>query len=309
MAVLIFAPGMDAEALEVFLKKDLPDLDIRLWPVLGNPEEIDILLVWGNEPGLYAKLPKLKTVYSLGAGVNHILESPELPDHVDVLRLEDAGMGEQMAQYAQWCALTIHRQFDLYATQQKNRQWAPLPAMAASDFTIGVMGLGVLGQAVAERLREIGYRVKGWSRSSKGWDWLECYAGPEGIDDFAHDLDLLICLLPLTISTKGILDRKLFDRMKEGAAIVNLARGSLQNEDDIVAALVTGKLRHAFLDVTQNEPLPADSVMWKHPGITITPHISAATIMEEAAEQIADNLRRIAAGKSPLHIVDREAGY
>lgn len=309
MAVLVYAPGMDVDALEVFLKKDLPDLDLRLWPVLGDVEEIDILLIWGKEPGLYAKLPNLKTVYSLGAGVNHILEQEDLPEHVQVLRLEDAGMGEQMAQYALWCALTLHRQFDTYRDQQAERKWGPLAPVSAENFTIGVMGLGVLGQAVAERLRENGYRVKGWARSNKSWDWLECYAGPEGIDEFASDLDLLICLLPPTLSTKGILNRTLFDRMKDGASIVNLARGSLQVEDDIVAALATGKLRHAFLDVTETEPLPADSVMWKHPGITLTPHISAATIMEEAGEQIADNLRRIAAGQEPLHIVDRDAGY
>jgi len=287
----------------------VPDLEAELWPEIARPGEVDIAVAWHPPPGMLAALSGLRAVFSLGAGVDHIMALPDLPPDLPVIRLEDAGMAEQMVEYVLYGVLHFHRDFDRYQTERSAALWQPRPVRRRNETRIGVLGLGALGAAVAGALSGFGFPVVGWSRKPRRLDAIETAAGRAGLKAVAARSDILVVLLPLTGSTRGLLNRRVFDRMPPGAALINCARGELLVEEDLLAALDSDQLRGAVLDVARQEPPPPEHRFWYHSGIVLTPHIAAATRIEEACDQIAENLARLRSGRPLLHQVERARGY
>ena len=241
-------------------------------------------------------------------GVDAILADPDLPPGIPVLRLVDAGLSRQMAEYAAYGVLHFHRRMHEYALLQREARWEPLPPMATDECVVGVMGLGVLGAEAARLIARMGYPVLGWSRTPKRMPGITCYAADD-LERFLAHARVLVNFLPLTRTTEGLLNARLFSRLPRGACLVNLARGGHVVDADLIAALDSGQLGGALLDVFNDEPLPPDHPYWKHPRVIVTPHIAAVTLASEAAAQVIANLQRLERGEQPLGIVDRQAGY
>ena len=306
--ILISAAGEDAAWKEAMVAR-LPGAKIVTGDDNYDPETIDYALFWKQPQGLIKTLSNLKAIFSLGAGVDHVVSSPSLPADLPVIRLEDAGMADQMVQYHLYAALHFMRDFDIYSDQQAKADWTQHPVTRISKCRIGVMGLGALGAAVATALSSLGFGVSGWSRSMKAIDGITTFAGKETLGEFLGQSDILICLLPRTSETENVLNSTTLSFLPKGAAIINAARGAMINEADLLRALDTGHLRGAFLDVAVTEPLPESHPFWDHPKIRITPHIAAETRIEESVEQIAENIDRINRGETPRGLVNRETGY
>lgn len=306
--ILISARGQEARWQKA-LAASLPEANIVTGDDSYNPDTIDYALLWKQPEGLIETLPKLKAIFSLGAGVEHLVSSPGLPENVPIIRLEDAGMADQMVQYHLYAALHFMRDFDVYSAQQAAADWAPHDVARISNCRVGVMGLGALGASVATALANLGFAVTGWSRSMKTIAGISTYDGREALGEFLGQADILICLLPRTPETDNMLNSTTLAFLPRGAAIINAARGAMINEADLLDALNTGHIRGAFLDVAATEPLPQSHPFWTHPKIRITPHIAAATRVEESADQIAENVHRIARGEKPRGLVDRQSGY
>lgn len=308
MALLFVSPDDDPAAWRSALRRRLPDLEVRVWPEIGDPQQIDMALVWRPPPGLLAGLPKLGLVLSLAAGVDALLADPTLPD-LPLCRLVDPSLTRTMSEFVLLQALKYHRGLDLYARQQRCRRWRlHLPPDPAAT-RVGIMGLGVLGTDAARTLLAHGFAVRGWSRGAKTIEGAACFAGEEGLAPFLAETDILVCLLPLTTATRGILNAALFAALPRGARLVNLARGGHLVEPDLLDALNRGRLAHASLDVFQDEPLPPEHPFWRHPLIDVTPHAASYGRPESAAEVVAENIRRFRAGRPLLDRVDRARGY
>ncbi len=307
---LLFQSSIDsAERWSAELHRLLPDLEIRVWPQIGNAGEIDVALVWRPPAGLLASLPNLKLIAALGAGVDHVLGDPLLPAGVPVMRLIDPYMTAAMSEYVQLQVLRLHRQDPVYLAQQRERVWRAWPQPNAAGRRVGVLGMGELGRDAALKLSVLGFDVAGWSRTERRLPGIVCFHAAEGLRALLARSEILVCLLPLTPATEGILDARLFAGLPRGAAIVNCARGLHLVEADLVAALDSGQLSAAVLDVFRDEPLPPQHPFWSDPRILITPHVAAATHAPTAAPVVADNLRRLRQGRPLLHLVDRERGY
>lgn len=309
MVVLFFSEIDDPAPWRAALARALPDIDFRVWPEVGRPEEIDYALVWKPTSGMLASLPRLKAILSLGAGVDHLFEDTQLPAGMPITRMVDAGLAVQMAEYAMYGVLHFHRAMDRYAAMQRERVWRQLPAVPPSQRTVGVMGLGVLGGDFACKAQVMGFRVIGWSRRARGLEGVVEYHGMEGLAPFLAATQILVNFLPLTQDTHGILDRKLFAQLPRGAFLVNLARGGHLVENDLIEALDSGQLGGALLDVFVREPLPAEHAFWTHPKIVVTPHIAGQAIADLMVEQVVDNIRRLERGETPSGLVDRRRGY
>ena len=313
MSLLLCITGWEVAPWLERLRRLAPDRDIRAWPDIGDPADITIAAVWKQPPGVLAALPNLRAIISLGAGVDHVFADPTLPD-VPIARVVDADLTARMSEWVVLHALMHLRQQRLYDALQRRREWNDIrPAPGAADLRIGIMGLGVLGQDAARKLKVMGFQVAGWSRTAKQIEGLETYAG-EALDAFLARTDLLVSLMPLTPQTRGILDMNLFRKLARdgvfGAPILmNAGRGGLQVEADILAALDQGILKAATLDVFETEPLPASSPLWLHPGVTVTPHNSAISD-EDAVGRFV--LRQIALFEQGLPFetpVDRHRRY
>ena len=285
----------------------LPDLDLRRWPDIGNPEDVDILLVWS--PPLEAlAFPNLKLVQCLGAGVDHLINLP-IPEHVALARLIDRTQVAGFVEYVVGAVLTCHRDFPRYRQSQLLHAWEPRKRVQAADRKVGVMGLGEMGAPCAISLAEWGFNVKGWSRSSHQLEGVKTFSGEQELGAFLSDIDILICALPLTSTTEGILNRQLFEKLAPGAYVINVGRGGHCNEADLCAAIQAGQLSGALLDVTSIEPLPPTHALWDQPEITITPHMATSQIAASAAGIAAENITRVRQGMSPLGLVDRSRKY
>jgi len=308
--VLLFLSAVDSAAeWRAELNKLLPGIELRVWPELGDVGEIDAALVWRPPPGLLDTLPNLRLIASLGAGVDHIFADPSLPPGVPVVRLVDPYMTVAMSEYVQLQVLRLHRQDPAYLAQQQARLWRQQPQPNAGQRRVGVLGLGVLGGDAALRLKVLGFDVAGWSRTEKRLRGIPSFHGAAGLDALLERAEILVCLLPLTPATEGILDRRLFARLPRGAAVVNCARGRHLVEADLLAALDSEQLSAAVLDVFRDEPLPRDHPFWRHQRIRVTPHVAAATHPPTAAPHVAENLRRLRDGKPLLNRVDASEGY
>jgi glyoxylate/hydroxypyruvate reductase len=253
-------------------------------------------------------------LFSLGAGVDHLMGDPKLPN-VPIVRVVDEDLTNRMSEYVVLHCLMHLRQQRRYDEQQRRREWFDDRFQpAAREVRVGVMGLGVLGQDAARKLRVMGFDVAGWSRSPRRAEGMETFSGGEGLTPFLARTDILVCLLPLTEITRGILNRSIFERLARdgrlgGPIIINAGRGALQVETDILACLDEGILKAATLDVFEKEPLPPDSPLWSHPAVTVTPHNSAMSSPDTIAEQIADQVRRFECGEELRNVVDPRAGY
>ncbi|MCH6191358.1 MULTISPECIES: glyoxylate/hydroxypyruvate reductase GhrA [Serratia] len=313
MNIIYYHPLFNAQEWLTGIKQRLPQAEIREWQ-RGDERPADYALVWRPPHEMLANRRDLKAVFALGAGVDAILDQERkhpgtLPAGVPLLRLEDTGMAQQMQEYALSYMLRYFRRFDEYQALQQRQEWQPLDPHSLDDFTIGILGAGVLGQSVARKLTEFGFSVRCWSRSAKQIDGVQSFAGEAQRAAFLDGVKLLINLLPNTPETVGILNRELFAQLSAGAYLINIARGAHLVEADLLAALEQGQLAAATLDVFAREPLPQDHPFWRHPRVTITPHIAAITLPQQAMDQIAANIRALEAGHAPAGVVDRQRGY
>src|SRR5438552_8281483 len=309
MTLLFYSTVDSAARWRAQLERLSRELDIRVWPEIGDPAEIDYALVWRPAPGLLATLPKLKLILSLGAGVDHLLGDPQLPRHLPIVRLVDPHMTAAMSEYVVLQVLRLHRRDLDYRAQQERKDWRELDQKNAADRRVGILGFGELGQDAATKLSTLGFDVAGWSRSAKTAAGIATYAGAAGLPALLGRSEILVCLLPLTAETEGILNACTLALLPRGAALVNAARGAHLVEADLLAALASGQLSAAVLDVFGEEPLPAEHPFWHHPRIVVTPHVAAFTNPATAAPIILDNIRRFEEGRPLLNRVDPARGY
>lgn len=313
MDIIFYHPTFDTQSWLAGLQQQLPQAHIREWQP-GDNKPADYALVWHPPVEMLAGRKQMKAVFALGAGVDSILSKLQshpdmLPEGVPLFRLEDTGMGEQMQEYAVSQVLHWFRRFDDYQAQKLQGHWQPLADYRREDFTIGILGAGVLGGKVAESLIGWGFPVRSWSRSKKSIPGVKSYAGPEELGDFLGGTRVLINLLPNTPQTVGIINKTLLEQLADDAYVLNLARGVHLVEEDLLAALENGKLKGAMLDVFAKEPLPADSPLWKHPRVAITPHVAAVTRPDEAMAYIAKTILQIDKGETPSGQVSLQHGY
>lgn len=307
MTVLYKADPVRGAQWAALFAQRAPEMPFRVWPDIGDPAEIRYLVAW--QPGdLAHTLPNLEAVFSVGAGVDQ-LDLASLPAHLPVVRMIEPGIVEGMVEYVCEAVLAIHRDLFDYALAQQARAWTPLPLVPARERRVGVLGLGQLGTAALERLRLFGFDCAGWSRSPRTLDGVTCFAGEATLDAFLARTDILVCLLPLTPDTRGLLSRRVFDALPRGASLVHVGRGPHLDSDALLAALASGQLRNAVLDVTDPEPLPPEHPLWAAPRVRITPHIASATRPDTAVDAMLDNLRRHRAGEPMIGLIDRSRGY
>jgi glyoxylate/hydroxypyruvate reductase len=274
---------------------------------LVSPEEnVDVALVATPPPGTFERLRRLKLVQSLWMGVERLLADPAFPRGVPLARLVDPGMVAAMSETVLAHVLDWHRHHYIYRVEQEARRWHRLKQYLASDRTIGLLGLGELGSDVARKLGALGFNVVGWSRRPKKLAGVTCLTN---LDALLEKSDVVVCLLPLTPQTRGILNSRTLRKIRLGGAVINVARGGHLVAEDLIAVLDSGQLAHAYLDVFEHEPLPHDHPFWTHPGITVTPHTAALTEPRTAIPQIAANIERLRRGEPPHNLVDFDAGY
>ncbi|AZZ20855.1 MULTISPECIES: glyoxylate/hydroxypyruvate reductase GhrA [Klebsiella] len=312
MEIIFYHPTFDTQYWIRELEKQLPGARVREWKA-GDNQPADYALVW-HPPVEMLQGRALKAVFALGAGVDSILS--KLRDHPDMLplsiplfRLEDTGMGRQMQEYAVSQVLHWFRRFDDYQALKLASRWQPLPEYRADEFTIGIMGAGVLGAKVAESLQPWGFPLRVWSRSRKSWPQVQSFAGQAELGGFLQGTRVLINLLPNTAETVGIINQTLLAQLPDESYVLNLARGVHVVEEDLLAALNSGKLKGAMLDVFSREPLPQESPLWAHPRVAMTPHVAAVTRPMEAIAYIAGTISRLERGESVSGQVDRQRGY
>ncbi|MGA0612185.1 2-hydroxyacid dehydrogenase [Caldimonas sp. KR1-144] len=275
----------------------------------GPREAIDVAIVANPPPGSLAGLPRLALIQSLWAGVDRLLDDTSLPAGVPIARMVDPAMNAAMAETALWAVLSLHRGFFRYQALQREARWAPHGQRRADELSVAVLGLGEMGATAARRIAAMGYRVIGWSRNPRAVDGIEVRAGFGALPDVLGAADVVINLLPLTDATRGLFNAARFALMRPRAGFVNLARGAHVVEADLLAALETGRIGHAVLDVFRREPLPHGHAFWAHPHVTVLPHAAAQTDPRSAAEVAAANVRALRIGAALSHLVDRSRGY
>lgn len=289
-----------------------PGLRVACWlpdtppEVLGN---VVAIAGWFVPLGLPAQLPRLRLLASIGAGVEHLLRDTGLPPGLPVTRIVDPAQAKGMAEYVLWAALHHHRDLDRLLAQQARCEWRMPPQRPASAYRVGIMGLGAMGAEVARTLAAHGFDVHGWSRRPATLEGVTTWAGPDGLPSFLSGLDMVVSLLPLTPETRGLFNADWFGALKRGAVFVNCGRGEQLVVPALQAALRSGHLRGAVLDVFEHEPLPADDPLWAEPGVVITPHMASSASDAVIAGQIVTNTARVLARQPPLHAVDRQRGY
>jgi glyoxylate/hydroxypyruvate reductase A len=320
------------------LSTALPDADVSLW--LPGAAPADYAVVWAPPQQFFDEQAQLKAVFNIGAGVDALLKL-KLPPQALIVRLDDAGMSVQMAEYVCHAVIRHFREFDAYEADTRKGKWSFRKPRERADFPVGVMGLGVLGQRVAQSLAQFEFPVNGWSRShKKPGDWVtgrsaqvkeepatragdteqsarspshldsvKCFSGADGFKDFLAASRVLVCLLPLTPDTRDIMNHASLSRLRAGGYVINVARGAHLVEEDLLALLDSGHLAGATLDVFRTEPLPAEHPFWNQPKITITPHTSARTLRSESIAQIAGKIRGLQRGEAVAGVVDRAQGY
>jgi len=312
-AILIATGPWDPAPWAAAVRAVEPDRPVFVWPDLPDPAAIRYALVWGPPEGLLASLPNLAAIFSLGAGVDHLVFQEGLPE-VPIVRVVSSDLTRRMTEWVTLQVLTHHRQALAYARQQAARTWKELAQPQAADVRVGIMGMGVLGRDTAQVLVRLGFRVAGWSRRPTTVAGVEAFGGTDGLDPFLARTDILVCLLPLTAETRGILAMPLFAKLARdgalgGPVIINAGRGGLQVEADIVMALADGVLAGASLDVFEEEPLPAASPLWAAPNVVITPHAAAVSAPKELVPLMREQMAAYEAGRPFTNVVDRAAMY
>jgi len=288
------------------LRAALPQADISLWDSGSLPA--DYAVVWAPPQQFFDEQAQLKAAFNIGAGVDALLKL-RLPPTTRLVRLEDAGMAVQMAEYVCHALIRHFREFDAYEADTRQAQWSFRKPRLRADWPVGIMGLGVLGERVAKAVAGFEFPVLGWSRSQRAIEGVRCFAGAGQLDDFLAASKVLVCLLPLTPDTRDILNRRNLSKLQPGGYVINVARGAHLVDEDLLALLASGHLAGATLDVFRSEPLPAEHAFWRHPNITITPHTSARTLRDETIAQIAGKIMALEQDKPIAGIVDLQRGY
>lgn len=308
----IYAREQQAEYLSL-LQQSLPNLDQNIeivgWPTSVPPEDVTYIAAWMPPEDFFRPYKNLKTIFALGAGVDKFLARTDIAPEVQIVRLTDAGMAQQMIEYCLYGVLHYQRQMDFYAFQQQQNQWQPRDTCLARDVRVTVLGLGELGCRVATFLSQMGYVVSGWSRTQKEVEGVTCYAGQTGLENVLSQTDVLFSVLPSTPETQHLLNQHSLALIPKGSAIINAGRGSLIDEPALLALLEQAHFRFVLLDVYAKEPLDPAHPFWQHPRVIMTPHVAADTIVADAVTQICDNLRRIQQGQTPTGLVSRSQGY
>ncbi|HUS98106.1 MAG TPA: glyoxylate/hydroxypyruvate reductase A [Hyphomicrobiaceae bacterium] len=315
MALMVIGSDRAADFFTT-TRQNAPHRDIRLWPDTGAAEDIEFALAWHPPKGELRAFPNLKAIVSVGAGVDHLFLDPGLPD-VPIVRYVDPDLTGRMVEYITLHTLLHARRSLEFMDLQRASRWQYLPEPAAHQVRVGIMGLGVLGQAAARALGVLGYELRGWSRTPKTVAGVKCFFGDAGLDEFLVETDILAVLLPLTPETRGILNRRLLQHLSvrgrherlPGPVLINAGRGGLQVETDILAALEAGELYATSLDVFETEPLPQSSPLWQHPRVVITPHNAAESTDESIVAYFLRQVERVERGAPLENVVDPEAGY
>ena len=297
-------------------REQAPEIDLRVWPQAGRLEDIRYALAWGPPIGVLKTLPNLQLIVSVGAGVDHLFKDPELP-RVPIVRYVDPDLTGRMAAYVTLHVLWHQRRMSEFLHLQARQEWKYLPDPATHEVRVGIMGLGVMGEAAARPLAALGFKLRGWSRSPKQITGMACYAGRDQLAAFLAETDILVCVLPHTPDTRGIINRDLICGLSTsgrhprlpGPVVINAGRGPLQIEADILAALEAGELYAASLDVFETQPLPQASPLWRHPRVVITPHNAAESTTAAIVRYMLQQVRAHMNGQAPENIVDPVRGY
>lgn len=309
MSLLLIVPDRDMTGWKQSLLNEDSNLEIEIWPDVKHKEKVQFAVSWNQPEHVLDQYPNLKAVSSLGAGVDHLLKDASLPKDVTLCRVVSGSLIQQMNEYILGAVISIQRNFVRYLRQKDEARWQPHNHSLSEDIRIGIMGLGELGQPISRRLSDQQYHVSGWSRTPKEIENVNCFSGRDELPEFLSELKILVCLLPLTSETEGILDLDLFKQFREPGWIINVARGQHLVDEDLIYALDKNLLQGAWLDVFDDEPLPDRHPFWSRKNIIITPHVASITQPGEVAPQIVDNYKRTLSGMELKHAVDREKGY
>ena len=314
MALLFFSKtdrdGKFESSFRNALNTLAPQIEVRTWPSVGNADDITYAALWLPPEGLFESLPNLTHIFALSAGVDRLLQAPDLPNDVPIYRLIEGGMGAPMSEYVLFGVLQAQRQMNALASAQSAKQWTRSNIETrAAKWEVGILGAGVLASAVAKRLVLNGYPVRTWSRSRKNIESVKSYAGENELEAFCIGLKTVVCLLPLTSETEGTLNQAFFAMLPRGTSLINVARGEHCVDDDLIEALDSGQISSALLDVFHEEPLPIDHPFWSHPRVQVTPHIAAPTAGDVTAMQVAKGINEAFLGRTPEGLVNRTIGY
>lgn len=306
--VYLYCPAEKEALWKQELLTVMPDLRLSIGPDCDHPDSVDVAVVWHPPPQGYQSFRHLRVIQSLGAGINQL--APEMiPPQVRLARLVDPALTQTMVEYVRAAVYRYHREFDLFERLGRKGQWQFRTPKIAQEVTVALLGLGVLGRAVAGSLAQDGFRVIGWSRHVKQIPGVISLHGPEGLRQVTEQADMLINLLPLTAQTRHILAMSLFERFKKPVYLINVGRGDHLKEMDLVEAINMGRIAAATLDVTAVEPLPAGSPLWRHEAILVTPHVAGITVPQSAIRIVAENIHRAMQGEDLLYQVDLSQGY
>lgn len=308
MSIVIIS-DRDPKAWVQAIKSKHPGINLMLYPEDRNREEVEYALVWNHPRGVFKQYPNLKVIASMGAGVDHILNDPEIPKNANITRIVDTQLATDMAEFVLALVMDHLRNLSSHKGQEQERLWKPQPYSRISELKVGILGMGVLGATVAEKLTATGFKVQGWAKSQKEIKNIPVFTGKEELEDFLAATNILVCLLPLTRSTENILNKELFRKLPKNAFLINVARGKHLVEEDLLEMLDSGHLSGAALDVFRTEPLPEEHPFWQHPKILVTPHIASVTKPSAVVSQVLENYEKMKKGGPLKNVVKREKGY
>jgi glyoxylate/hydroxypyruvate reductase A len=308
MTLLFKIDDARGQVWKSLFQRHAPDIDVRLESDIGDPADVRYFASWIAPKALHTTYPNLEVVFATSAGVDQF-DLSELPPHIEVVRMLDPGIAQGIVEYVCFSVLSLHREMPLYLSQQRQNQWNTRPLLHASQRRVGVMGLGQLGVAALESLKPFGFALSGWARSAKDIDGVQCFAGQEQLTPFLNQCDILICLLPLTDDTRGIINAQFLASMPRGAQLINLGRGGHLVEADLLDALESGQIDRAILDVLSEEPPAQNHPFFQHPRVWVTPHIGANTSPQSAFNVLLENIRHHQRGEFMPGTIDRSEGY
>ncbi len=308
MSLLLIAQNRDLHSLKKQLLELDSNLDVDIWPKVEHKDRITFAVAWNHPKDIFSNYPNLNAISSLGAGVNHLLNDEGISKNIKLARLITPSLKSEMAEYVLNAVLAYRHHTTRYTDQKREAYWSKHSIIPKAQCAVGIMGLGEMGQSVAKLLIKNDYLVNGWSLSKKSIKGITSFTENQ-ISDFLSETNILVCLLPLTRQTQGILDLELFKKLKSPSCLINAGRGQHLVEEDLIYAIDTGALSSAWLDVFEEEPLPANHLFWNRPKIMITPHVAAVTDSKEAAQQILENYKRSLSGMDLINEVSRENGY